>query len=113
MVLSEESNVPLRIRRIVNVRIQTASKVLVVGGAGYIGSVLVRELLQQGQAVKVFDRHYYGGVGVKWIEDKVELIVGDMRDPPPSLLDSVSSVINIGGLSNAPPPSSTRKRTMK
>src|SRR3972149_1444253 len=81
---------------------EAANKVLVVGGAGYIGSVLIRELLQQGQAVKVFDRLYYGDVGLEGIQDKVELVVGDMRNPPATLLAGVSAVINLGGLSNDP-----------
>jgi nucleoside-diphosphate-sugar epimerase len=39
--------------------------ILVVGGAGYVGSVLVRELLERGYAVKVFDRLYYGDQGIR------------------------------------------------
>lgn len=81
---------------------ETRSKVLVVGGAGYVGSVLVRELLQQGQAVKVFDRLYYGDVGLKGIEDKLEIVIGDMRCLPGALLSDVCAVINVGGLSNDP-----------
>ena len=38
--------------------------VLVVGGAGYVGSVLVNELLERGYAVRVFDRLYYGDQGL-------------------------------------------------
>lgn len=39
-------------------------KVLVIGGAGYVGSVLVEELLERGYAVKVFDRLFYGDQGL-------------------------------------------------
>ena len=77
-------------------------KVLVVGGAGYVGSVLVRELLERGYAVKVFDRLYYGDLGIKEIKDRIELEVGDMRTLHPSLLEDVDAVINLGGLSNDP-----------
>lgn len=77
-------------------------KVLVVGGAGYVGSVLVRELLERGYAVKVFDRLYYGDLGIKEIADRIELEVGDMRTLHPSILEDVNAVINLGGLSNDP-----------
>lgn len=77
-------------------------KILVVGGAGYVGSVLVQELLERGYAVKVFDRLYFGDQGIKEVEDRIELIVGDMRTLDPSALDDVEAVINLGGLSNDP-----------
>jgi len=77
-------------------------KVLVVGGAGYVGSVLVHELLERGYAVKVFDRLYYGDIGLKDVIDKIELKVGDMRTLDATLLEDVEAVINLGGLSNDP-----------
>lgn len=76
--------------------------ILVVGGAGYVGSVLVRELLSRGFQVRVFDRLYFGAVGLEAIKDRIEVIAGDMRAMPDSALDDVSAVINLGGLSNDP-----------
>jgi nucleoside-diphosphate-sugar epimerase len=81
---------------------RSTKKVLVVGGAGYVGSVLVPELLERGYAVKVFDRLYYGDQGLKDVRDRIYLETGDMRALDPSLLDDVEAVINLGGLSNDP-----------
>jgi nucleoside-diphosphate-sugar epimerase len=78
------------------------SKVLLVGGAGYVGSVLAWELLERGYAVKILDRLYYGEEGLRDVRDRVELVVGDMRAFPASVLDGVEAVINVGGLSNDP-----------
>ncbi|MEK6868116.1 MAG: SDR family oxidoreductase [Nanoarchaeota archaeon] len=77
-------------------------KILVVGGAGYVGAVLIREMLERGYAIKVLDRLFYGTVGLDDIKDKVELIVGDIRSFNPNILDDVEAVINLSGLSNDP-----------
>ncbi len=77
-------------------------KILVVGGAGYVGCVLVPELLERGYAVKVFDRLYYGDQGLKDVHDRIDLEVGDIRTMTARSLDDVDAVINLGGLSNDP-----------
>ncbi len=77
-------------------------KILLVGGAGYVGSVLAYELLQRGYAVKILDRLYFGDDGLRDIRDRVELVVGDMRTVDSAVLQDVDSVVNIGGLSNDP-----------
>lgn len=76
--------------------------ILVVGGAGYIGSVLVRELLARGYAVRVFDRMFFGNAGLREHREQVDLIEGDVRTMAPSVLEDVESVINLSGLSNDP-----------
>ena len=78
------------------------AKVLVVGGAGYVGSVLVRELLGRGYAVKVFDRLFFGDVGLAEVRDSIELVVGDVRAVDASLFEGVGTIINLSGLSNDP-----------
>lgn len=77
-------------------------KVLLVGGAGYVGAVLAEELLERGYAVRMLDRMYYGDDGLRNIRDRVDLVVGDMRTIKPETLEGISSVINLGGLSNDP-----------
>jgi nucleoside-diphosphate-sugar epimerase len=76
--------------------------ILVVGGAGYLGCVLVEELLDRGYAVTVFDRLFFGDRGLEKVRDRIRVISGDMRAIPPQVLENVSVLINLGGLSNDP-----------
>ena len=76
--------------------------ILVTGGAGYIGCVAVRELLQKGEAVRVFDKLYFGEHGLTEVADKIDLVQGDIRDFNPAVLDGCNAVIHLAGLSNDP-----------
>ncbi len=53
-------------------------KVLVTGGAGYIGSVVVAELIKRQHQVFVYDNLSHGFRGA--VPKKVDLIVGDIAD---------------------------------
>ncbi len=61
---------------------QTLKKVLVTGGAGYIGSVLVRLLLKKGFAVRVLDNLSFGGESILDLldEENFEFVLGDIRN---------------------------------
>ena len=61
--------------------------ILVTGGAGYIGCVAVRQLLDKGETVRVFDKLYFGDEGLADIKDKIELVQGDIRTFDPAVLD--------------------------
>jgi len=76
--------------------------ILVTGGAGYVGCILVRELLSKGEAVRVFDKLFFGDAGLQEVRDKVELIEGDLRYFDEAILDGIDSVIHQAGLSNDP-----------
>jgi nucleoside-diphosphate-sugar epimerase len=76
--------------------------ILVTGGAGYIGSVLVKMLAENGQKVRVFDKLYFGDFGLNEFKNKIELIQGDVRDFNSKLLDGVKGVMHFGSLSNDP-----------
>lgn len=58
------------------------SKILVTGGAGYIGSILVPELLRHGHEVTVVDNFMYGQTSLAdWVHsDALTVIRGDSRD---------------------------------
>jgi nucleoside-diphosphate-sugar epimerase len=77
-------------------------KVLLVGGAGYVGSVLAHELLERGYAVRILDRLYFGDQGLTGVRDRVELVVSDARVIPAGVLDEIDVVVNVSGLSNDP-----------
>jgi len=61
---------------------KSVKSVLIVGGAGYLGSILCRKLLEKGYKVRVLDNLMYGDEGIKELyENKnFEFIKGDMRD---------------------------------
>jgi nucleoside-diphosphate-sugar epimerase len=78
------------------------NRVLVVGGGGYVGCVLVEELLAKGFSVRILDRLFFGEQPAQHFLDRVELVVEDMRDFDESHVEGCSAVINVGGLSNDP-----------
>lgn len=56
-------------------------KILVTGGTGFIGSALVKVLIQNKSQVKVLDNQSRGAMRrLKNVEGKFELIAGDIRD---------------------------------
>jgi nucleoside-diphosphate-sugar epimerase len=76
--------------------------ILVAGGAGYIGSILTPKLLDRGYRVRVLDRLFFGEDGLAGVRDRIELVVGDVRELPGGALDGIDGVINLSGLSNDP-----------
>lgn len=54
---------------------------VVFGGAGYIGSVLVRRLLSEGYRVRVVDNFLFGNDGLRDLSDpRLEVVEGDVCD---------------------------------
>ena len=76
--------------------------ILVTGGAGYIGCVLTKRLLDRGYRVRIMDRLYWGRGPLESVLDQVDLIEADVRDMPATALDGVDAVIHLAGLSNDP-----------
>ncbi len=81
-------------------------RVLVTGGAGYVGSALVPRLLREGHPVTVLDRYFYGEQVFDEVRSDPGLreIKGDLRDPEAvqRALEGVGSVIHLACISNDP-----------
>jgi nucleoside-diphosphate-sugar epimerase len=80
-------------------------KVLITGGAGYIGSVLTERLLDRGYDVVCLDRLVFGDEGVrKYIGAKnFKLIVDDTRTFDPGILDGIDVVVDLAAISQPDP----------
>jgi nucleoside-diphosphate-sugar epimerase len=76
--------------------------VLVTGGAGYIGSVMSRILLEKGYNVTILDRLFFGYDSIKDIADQITLIKDDIRFFNPELLNGIDVVFDLAALSNDP-----------
>jgi nucleoside-diphosphate-sugar epimerase len=80
--------------------------VLITGGAGYIGSVLVGELLQAGYAVSVLDNFLFGQTSLlEWVHDeRLRIVRGDARDANllRELAHDADAVIPLACLTGAP-----------
>ncbi len=83
-------------------RPQKNQKVLVTGGAGYVGSQVVSHLVSQGYSVTVFDRLFYGAEAVMGLNvfHDFTLVKGDVRDPM-ALEDAIADhdvVVHLAGI---------------
>ncbi len=77
---------------------------MVTGGAGYIGSVLVKELLNKGHNVKCLDRFFFGHESLSEVASNpsLQIIKDDIRWFDPAILKNVEVVIDLAALSNDP-----------
>jgi len=77
-------------------------RVLVTGGAGYIGSILSRALLEKGYDVTCLDRLFFGDDSIKEIAERITLVKDDIRWFEPRILKGVDAVVDLASLSNDP-----------
>lgn len=86
--------------------VQENGPVLVVGGAGYIGTHVVEQLLKADYRVRVLDKLLYGSEPMKDFagDPRVELIEGDCTDIVKLVqaVDGVSAVVHLAGLVGDP-----------
>ncbi len=81
-------------------------RVLVTGGAGYVGCVTVEELLAGGRQVRVFDSLRTGGVGLlsMFANPRLEFVRGDVRDPRAvcEALRGVDAIVHLAAIVGYP-----------
>ncbi len=81
-------------------------KILITGGAGYIGSVLTEKLLKSGCSVVVLDNLMYSDIGIRHLKENaaLELIEGDIRDQKTvsMAMKDVETVIHLAAIANDP-----------
>ncbi len=77
-------------------------KILVIGGAGYVGTNLVDELIEAGYLVTVYDLFIYGNHLNK--NNNLQIIKGDIRDLKniENIIKGFDSVIHLACISNDP-----------
>ena len=80
----------------------SGNPILITGGAGYIGSVLVRRLLDEHRPVRVLDRMLHGGHGLEDLshDPNLSVLLRDMRDPRvhDEALEGVDTVIHLAAI---------------
>ncbi len=80
--------------------------ILVTGGAGYIGSVLVRRLLMQGHRVRVLDNLSFGGEALLGVigERNFQFHQGDIRKPKDveTALEDADAVVHLAAIVGDP-----------
>lgn len=81
--------------------------VLVTGGAGYVGSLVVDELLSRGSSVRVLDSLLHGSVPslfLAWGDPKFEFLRGDVRDAATRehALHDVDAVVHLAAIVGDP-----------
>jgi len=81
-------------------------RILITGGAGYIGSVLTRKLISLGYEVVVLDSFFYSDIGIGDIvgHPALHVINGDIRDHGSVRqgLDGADHVVHLAAMANDP-----------
>ncbi len=87
-------------------RAQKVEYVLIIGGAGYIGSVLARRLVQKGYRVRILDQLMFGDESIHALraDPHFELIRGDFRDLEAiaRAIRGMDAVIHLGAIVGDP-----------
>ena len=82
-------------------------RILVTGGAGYVGSIVVNELLGRGYSVRAFDALRYGSVPsllLPWGNPEFEFVRGDIRDSDARkhAVEDVEAIVHLAAIVGDP-----------
>ena len=81
-------------------------KILVTGGAGYLGSILCQKLLDKGYDVRMIDTFWYGKKSIEHLlkNENFEIIEGDIRNLVVTVkaMKNVDAVIHLASLVGMP-----------
>lgn len=96
---------------------ENIKKVLVVGGAGYLGSCVCKKLLERGYSVKVLDNLMFGDHGIKKVygNENFEFLNGDVRNIS-TIVDAikdVQAVIDLAAIVGDPACAHNPKKTIE
>jgi nucleoside-diphosphate-sugar epimerase len=93
-------------RAVVSADERDKAPVLVVGGAGYIGSIMCRKLIGQGQRVRLLDNFVYGDSAVRELfgHPRFEVSIGDCRNIQNvvSAVTGVKSIVDLAAIVGDP-----------
>ena len=91
--------------------------VLVVGGSGYIGSILCRKLLASGRRVRVLDKLVYGDSAIRELigHPQFELTIGDCRNIQNvvSAVNGASAIVHLAAIVGDPACDQDRKAALE
>jgi nucleoside-diphosphate-sugar epimerase len=85
---------------------EAGERILILGGAGYIGSALVRELIGQGRKLRILDKLVYGAAALSELlnHPDIELAVGDCRNIADvvAAMRGVTSIVDLAAIVGDP-----------
>ena len=72
-------------------------KILITGGAGYVGSRLAPQLLKLGYSIRILDTLFYGSRHLPLSDPSLEVLKADIRGVShhPQFFEDVNTVIHL------------------
>lgn len=92
-------------------------KILVTGGAGYVGSILTQKLLREGFEVFILDMMFFTDRGLRSLygNKNLSVVIGDIRDGAcvKKTLSGIDAIIHLASISNDPSGDLNEKLTIE